>query len=106
MVVSIGAISNEQCCRNIAGILSAPLAFFVSRFLRRVATPFSEISIFAISWNGEGPRSGGALAGSSPVKTETNYSFNISAFSFGLTAIFPFAINVPTPLEPFFLFLM
>lgn len=80
------------CIKNVMGILFGPLAFFLFRRLMLSLTLESEMLIYLIEVNGNGPFSR-MLFLSSLVNMDASCSFNMFAFSYGVSAIFPLALQ-------------
>lgn len=80
------------CIKNVMGILSGPLAFFLFRRLMLSLTLESEMLIFLIEVSGNGPFFQDVvfvLLG----KYGCKLLFNMFAFSYGVSAIFPLALQ-------------
>lgn len=80
------------CIKNVMDILFGPLAFFLFRRLMLSLTLESEMLIFLIGVSGNGPFSR-MLFLSILGKYGCKLLFNMFAFSYGVSAIFPLALQ-------------
>lgn len=81
------------CIKNVMGILFGPLAFFLFRRLMLSLTLESEMLIFLIEVNGNGPFSR-MLFLSSLVNMDASCSFNMFAFFLWCFCYLPFSFTV------------